>query len=135
MVSVMMDDHPYTQSMQDAPGVESARNYMRAGNNDVEGQLTNWRGKFNPITGPLKAGADLAEQFVGSFRLDVFSTKDQKNSIFIISDSKSRSSLFYHLPIENVPRASSSAMQNGMGNTFQYYIWKEKNSFGGGGSW
>jgi RHS repeat-associated protein len=135
MVSVMMDDHPYTKSMQDAPSVNAAREFMGEGRNAVPGQLTNWEGAFNPITGPIRAGADIAEQFVGSFRLDVFSTKDQKNSIFIISDSKSRSSLFYHLPIENVPRASSSAMQNGMGNTFQYYIWKEKNSSGGGGSW
>jgi len=125
MISVMLGDHPYTESMKDAPGVEAARNYMLSGENDVPGQLTNWRGKFHPIKGPLSAGFDLAEQFVGSFSLNIFPTDNCATDCFILSDTKSRTSLFYHLPIDNVDRTDSRAMKQGMGTTYQYYLWKE----------
>ena len=42
-----------------------------------------------------------------------------KVNIYAVGDSKSRSSLFFHLPVNN-PRRTNS---NLMGNTYQPYLW------------
>ena len=65
---------------------------------------------------------NMAEQFIGSYRLDVFSSSNNKNFLNIISDSKNKSSLFLHLPIENTRRKQQQ--DPSLGNTYQFYIWK-----------
>jgi hypothetical protein len=62
----------------------------------------------------------MAEQFIGKYRLDVFSSADGKNYNNIISDSKSRSSLFYNRDVADISRSKS----NSGGTTYQFYIWK-----------
>ncbi len=64
----------------------------------------------------------MAEQFIGSYRLDIFTSKDSKNYNNIISDSKSKSSLFYNLPVTD--RGRSDMQSPDLGNTYQFYLWK-----------
>jgi hypothetical protein len=52
--------------------------------------------------------------------LDVFTSQDGKSYNNIISDSKSRSSLFYNRDVGDKSRNQTSTM----GTTYQFYIWK-----------
>ena len=62
------------------------------------------------------------KQFIGSYRYDGYISKDGSHMNNVITDSKSRTSLFYHRGLKN-PRRRDSKL---MGNTYQFYIWKSK---------
>ena len=58
-------------------------------------------------------------QFIGSFALRARTSPEGQYIYYAVGDSKSRSSLFFHLPVNN-PRRTNS---NLMGNTYQLYLW------------
>jgi hypothetical protein len=117
--SVLLSDHPYTEAMKNDKGVLGAHQRIRDGKTDVAGQITKYGRKWNlwdVLTTP-----SLAKQFVGKYVIDVYTSKDGNYFNNVISDSKSRESLFYHFPGAGTPRRSETQT---MGNTYQFYIWK-----------
>lgn len=83
------------------------------------GRLTNVGWTFYP----WKAAINSPLQFIGSFRYDGYSSKDGYYIYNVVTDSKSRTSLFYHIPlIHNVRRNKGVSL----GNTYQFYLWKSK---------
>ena len=73
---------------------------------------------------PLTAGFDVWEQMIGEANISWY---DLGNKVlFMMIDSKSNTSLFYHLPfIKNKERGESGF---GYGNTYQTYMWTESKS-------
>lgn len=73
---------------------------------------------------PLTAGFDMWEQMIGEANISWY---DLGNKVlFMMMDSKSNTSLFYHLPIfKNKERGKSGF---GYGNTYQTYMWTESKS-------
>lgn len=120
--SVFLSDHPYTKAMKDQPSVKISHNLINKGLTEVKGQRTavgsdfGWRDYISSFS--------MAEQFIGSYRLDVFSS--QKGNYFnnVISDTKSRSSLLYNRNVNDVRRSHPSTQNWGTGTTFQFYIWQ-----------
>jgi RHS repeat-associated protein len=120
--SVLLGDHPYTQSMKDATVVQESHRLIEERKTEVEGQRTNIKGKFG-VWGYLFSFS-MAEQFIGKYQLDVFTSQDSENYLNIISDSKSRSSVLYNRDVKDVRRSHPSTKKWGTGTTYQFYIWK-----------
>ena len=120
--SVFMSDHPYTEAMKSAKDVLEGQQRIVNGGTDIPGQITNLQSKWglwDVLTTP-----SLARQFVGSYRYDAFTSKNGFYLNNVVSDSKSMSSLFYHLyPSSMNP---NRAQQKIMGTTYQFYIWQSK---------
>ena len=108
--------------MKSDGGVQKAQKLIDEGKTDVEGQITNYGVGFG-LKGLLTSGT-MAEQFIGSYRLDIYTSNDCESRCNIISDSKNRKSLLYRLPVQNVDRGHPSTKNYGTGNTYQFYIWK-----------
>ena len=128
-VSVMLGDHPYSRSLSDteAEEVGRAQQAISEGRTDVEGQMTNIGVGFG-VWG-LLSSTSLAEQFIGSYRLDVFTSRDEGSYLNVISDSKSRESFFLRMVEDNPNRNPSNrnpSLPSGQEttNTYQFYIWK-----------
>lgn len=75
---------------------------------------------------PLRANLDMYEQMWGRSNMSWYKLGDE--TLFLMTDSKSQQSLFYRIPsIDNFERSSNFKF-NGLGNTYQTYIWTESNS-------
>ena len=73
---------------------------------------------------PLTAGLDMWEQMIGEANISWY---DLGNKVlFMMVDSKSNISLFYHLPFINNKERGESGF--GYGNTYQTYMWTESKS-------
>ena len=73
---------------------------------------------------PLTAGLDMWEQTIGEANISWY---DLGNKVlFMMVDSKSNISLFYHLPFINNKERGESGF--GYGNTYQTYMWTESKS-------
>ncbi len=121
-ISILLGDHPYTKEMMSADKVLEWQYKIAINDTNKQGQATdiigNW-GLWDVFTTP-----SLAKQFVGSYRYDAFTSSDGKYLNNVVSDSKSRSSLFYHLYPSSWNQQRSQ--QRIMGNTYQFYIWQSK---------
>ena len=120
--SVFLSDHPYTEEMKSAKGVLEGQQRIASGDTDIPGQITEWKGSWglwDVVTTP-----SMAKQFNGSYRYDAFTSKDGNYLNNVISDSKSMSSLLYHLYPSS--RNPNRAQQKIMGTTYQFYIWQSK---------
>lgn len=123
-VSFLMSDHPYTETMKRDGPVRRAHSAIENQKTDVPDQMTNVKSGFG-LKGYLSPyNRTKAEQFIGSYRLDVFSSNDCKSFCNIISDVKSRSSLLYDANANDVKRGDPSTKTWGTGNTYQFYLWK-----------
>ena len=118
--SVLLENHPYTKEMSNDARVVWAQDKLCSGMTDIKGQITSVKRKFGIID--LLSTASFAKQFVGSYRYDGYTSKDGKYINNVITDSKSRTSLFYH-PNLDTPRRKEC---NALGNTYQFYIWRSK---------
>jgi hypothetical protein len=82
---------------------------------------------------PWKDNLSSAPQFIGTFSGDVFVSEDGKSLVFVISDSKSTTSLFYRAAQEhdrvpepwNYDPSIFDDCLNCKGNTYQKYTWTE----------
>lgn len=115
---MLLGDHPYTEEMKKEKLVKESQKLIAEGKTEVKGQRTDIGSGFG-FWGYLSSFSD-AEQFIGSYRLDIFTSKDGKSYNNIISDSKNRSSLFFNADVSNKSRSQT----NTMGTTYQFYIWK-----------
>jgi RHS repeat-associated protein len=109
-------------AMQDAHGVNAARNYFYEKYNgqaiSTESSVTNFKGSFG-IPGLLRAGVDPVEQYIGSYRVDVLvvTNNNQNELLFVITNTTSFESAAYGLPLD---------WNNGpMGNCTQMYVFTE----------
>ena len=121
-ISVFLSNHPYTKDFVDDVYIREQQNKIRNGKTDVPGQITNVQGDwglFDVFANPLSS----PRQFIGSYRYDAYTSKDGRYLNNIVSDSKSKTSLFYHCPIF---KNHSRNGQRYLGNTYQFYIWRSK---------
>lgn len=120
-ISILYENHPYTQRMMlDDRVVESQQNILN-GETSVSGQITNVGRNWYLWDVILPKNWHAAPQFIGSYSFDAY-TSSNGELLNIISDSKSRRSLLLHIPKKNKSRKESKYM----GNTYQFYIWKSK---------
>ena len=120
-ISILYENHPYTQRMMlDDRVVESQQNILN-GETSVSGQITNVARNWYLWDVILPKNWHAAPQFIGSYSFDAY-TSSNGELLNIISDSKSRRSLLLHIPKKNKSRKESKYM----GNTYQFYIWKSK---------
>ena len=116
--SVLLDDHPYTEAIKNDDFAKNSQNIVRSRGRN--GKYTNVaRAEFFPwqasLTNPM--------QFIGTYRYDGSSSKDGRNINNVATDSKSITSLGYHIPFLNNHRRSQS---KAFGTTYQFYIWRSK---------
>ena len=116
--SVMLDNHPYTEAIKNDDFAKKSQNIVRS--RGENGKYTNAaRAEFFPwqasLTNPM--------QFIGTYRYDGYSSKDGRNINNVATDSKSITSLVYHIPFLNNHRRSQS---KAFGTTYQFYIWRSK---------
>lgn len=111
-----------SQNMSDAAGVTAARDLFYQKN---EGRpfeqwepVTNYRGTFG-LAGLVGAGADPTEQFVGSYRVDIFPDAG-RNARFEVTNTTSIESFLYGLG----PAYEREDLSYG-GNMRQTYTWIE----------
>jgi hypothetical protein len=82
--------------------------------------VTNFAGKFG-IPELIFAGFDLVEQFVGSMNIDIQVDEGGENLLFIVGNTTSKTSAFYHMAGSHDRTSGHEAM----GNMYQLFIWKE----------
>ena len=116
--SVMLDCHPYTEAVKNDDFAKKSQNIVRA--RGENGKYTNVaRAEFFP----WQAGFTNPMQFIGTYRYDGFSSKDGNYINNVVTDSKSITSLGYHIPFLNNHRRSQN---KAFGTTYQFYIWRSK---------
>jgi RHS repeat-associated protein len=127
--SLFLDDHPLTQQVRDMNAIRKFQNevynklarWKIAGMDISKFSYTNYNGKFNILT----ADSDFATQFIGTFTGDAFMSSTGK-LIFVISDAKTTTSLFYRLADEKSRVADSKIfIKSPYSTTVQKYIWTE----------
>lgn len=110
------------QDIADAPGVNSARDrfYEKNANKPYEQweELTNYGASFG-LSGLIRAGIDPTEQFVGSYKVEIFPNKN-KTLRFEVTNNTSMTSFLYGLG----PEYERSDLRYG-GNMGQTYTWEE----------
>jgi RHS repeat-associated protein len=125
---IYLPKHPTTRRLTNARAVNKARAYFykkylndyKIGPSLKGASVTNIKGDFGFI-GVISAGLDIVEQFVGSMNIDIHVDEKGENLLFVISNTTSETSAFYHL-------ADSHEREWGdteMGNLNQVYIFKE----------
>jgi len=111
--------------MKHAPGVDAARDYYNQKNKDNMDcdcknakAVTNFAAKFG-LSGYVKAGLNPTQQFVGSYRIDIYPLSKCKK-VFLLTNTSSFKSLTYGVG----PAWNRSSFGPG-GNMTQYYWWIE----------
>jgi hypothetical protein len=126
---IFTPNHPMTTRLKNAYQVNRARaffykKYLANFKNrqPLKGAyVTGFKGSFG-LAGLTVAGTDIVEQFVGSINIDIQVDANGENMLFIISNTTSKTSAFYHIAdsYERTPNGLTS-----MGNIYQVFIWKE----------
>ena len=116
--SVVLSNHPYTQEIMNEEFVKKCQNVIRT--RGMNGKYTN---VGRPEFFPWQAGPFSPMQFIGTYRYDGYSSKNGKYINNVVTDTKSVTSLIYHIPFFNNHRRSQN---RNFGNTYQFYIWRTK---------
>ena len=116
--SVLLGDHPYTETLKNESFVKRSQNIILS--RGKNGKYTNaGRPQFYPWDAKLNSPM----QFIGTYRYDGYSSKDGSYFNNVVTDTKSITSLVYHIPfLKNHRREQNKAF----GTTFQFYIWRSK---------
>jgi RHS repeat-associated protein len=92
--------------------------YAGENNQALYTNFSAYSGSFKPwnesVSSPM--------QFIGTFSGDVFLSYDKKTLIFVMTDSKSRTSLYLRI-LGDIPRKEGVRIKES--NTYQKYIWTE----------
>ncbi len=97
---------------------ETMKEYAKSNGQLLVSGWSGYGGQFKPT---MERGGP--SQFIGSFSGDILLSYDGTSLVFVITDSKSVSSLFYHITdLFNNDRIGAS---DSFGNTYQKYIWNE----------
>ena len=116
--SVLLGDHPYTEAVKDESFVKQRQRIIRS--RGKNGKYTN---AGRPQFYPWEASIDSPMQFIGTYRYDGYSSKDDRYINNVVTDSKSVTSFGYHIPFLNNHRRSRNRE---FGTTYQFYIWRSK---------
>lgn len=116
--SVILSNHPYTQEIMKEEFVKKCQNVIKT--RGKNGKYTN---VGRPEFFPWQADPFSPMQFVGTYRYDGYSSKNGKYINNVVTDTKSVTSLIYHIPFFNNHRRSQN---RNLGNTYQFYIWRTK---------
>lgn len=116
--SVILSNHPYTQEIMKEEFVKKCQNVIKT--RGKKGKYTN---VGRPEFFPWQADPFSPMQFVGTYRYDGYSSKNGKYINNVVTDTKSVTSLIYHIPFFNNHRRSQN---RNLGNTYQFYIWRTK---------
>jgi hypothetical protein len=124
------------EHMKDAFGVEKARKYFYKTRADAYARnanspgtlarmpLTNYGAGFG-ITGLIRAGDDIVEQFIGTYDVEMFPNDRATNMKVVLTNTTSAHSFLYHLPfVENYERGRG-LLPTPMGNITQRIFWNE----------
>jgi LysM repeat protein len=128
--SVFAGDNPLTQKVrQDVEEVNRLRflAYQKFKGAPLPGLSYTGFAAYGGTFLPWKDNFAAAPQFIGTFSGDVFVSNDGKSLVFVISDSKSATSLFLRM-VSNHDRTyewNSDNTQNYFANTYQKYVWTE----------
>ncbi|MDZ4151306.1 RHS repeat-associated core domain-containing protein [Methylicorpusculum sp.] len=117
-------DSANTVEMQTAPGVSAARDFLynKYDGSPPEGStVQGYRASFG-LNGLFTADT-LAEQFVGSYSVDIKVSNGQAN--FSLSNNSSFQSFLYGIPLEWERNTFLSDTSTPMGNMRQTYTWSE----------
>jgi RHS repeat-associated protein len=122
--------HPMTKRMMNAHRVNKAKAFFykkyisdyKKGGTLKGASVTGYRGVFG-FTELVLAGGDIVEQFVGSFDLDIQMDEKGENVLFIMKNTTSSTSAFYHMA--NSHDRDPSVQFDARGNLNQVFIWKE----------
>ncbi|MBS1634128.1 MAG: hypothetical protein JST10_16315, partial [Bacteroidetes bacterium] len=134
--SVFNGNHPLTQKVRNDISEIDRLRYLIYSSHNGELKAGDSYTNFRPYKGrflPWKDNPASAPQFVGTFSGDVYVSNDGKSLVFVISDSKSITSLFYRIASDhdrvtipwNYEPSIFDDCLNCMGNTYQKYIWTE----------
>lgn len=116
--SVILSNHPYTQEIMKEEFVKKCQNVIKT--RGKNGKYTN---VGRPEFFPWQADPFSPMQFVGTYRYDGYSSKNGKYINNVVTDTKSVTSLIYHIPFFNHHRRNQN---RNLGNTYQFYIWRTK---------
>jgi hypothetical protein len=118
-----------TEQMQQAPGIQGARDYFFYKNRDRIAScqdllsVTDFRVSFG-LKGLIDAGGNATRQFVGSFYVDIVPDDYPVGSAtFTVYNVTSLYSFLYHLP--GVPEYGRNVAPYG-GNAYQTFSWQEQ---------
>lgn len=112
--SVLLEDHPYTETVMNEDFVKENQNEIR-----LRGKNGKYTNVGRPEFFPWQAGLTSPMQFIGTYRYDGYSSNDGQYINNVVTDSKSVTSLGYHIPFLNNHRRSQ---KKEFGNTYQFYI-------------
>jgi RHS repeat-associated protein len=116
--SVMLEDHPYTEAVKNENFVKQRQRIIQS--RGKNGKYTN---AGSPQFYPWDASLTSPIQFIGTYRYDGYSSKDGRYINNVVTDTKSVTSLGYHIPfLSNHRRSQNKAF----GTTYQFYIWRSK---------
>lgn len=116
--SILPGDHPYTEAVKDEEFVKESQNTIR-----LRGKNGKYTNAGRPGFFPWQANPTSPMQFIGTYRYDGYSSKDGRYIYNVVTDSKSVTSLGYHIPFLNNHRRHQSRE---FGTTYQFYIWRSK---------
>ena len=116
--SVLLESHPYTKAIKNEDFVKDYQDEIRS--RGKNGKYTN---VGRPNFYPWQASPLSPMQFIGTYRYDGYSSKDGLYINNVVYDSKSITSLGYHIPFLNNHRRSQ---RREFGDTYQFYIWRSK---------
>ena len=114
--SVLLENHPYTKAIMNDGFAINSQNVVRSRGRD--GKYTN---VARPDFYPWQASPLSPMQFIGTYRYDGYSSKNGQSIYNVATDSKSVTSLYYHMPFLRNHRRSQ---QKEFGNTYQFYLWR-----------
>ena len=113
--TVLLDNHPYTQTIMKDKFAKSCQDVVR-----FRGDNSSYINVGRPEFFPWQASPFSPMQFIGTYRYDGYSSRDGKTIYNIATDSKSVTSLGYHIPFLNNHRRSQKTE---FGTTYQFYLW------------
>ena len=116
--SVLLGDHPYTEAIKDEIFVKQRQKIIKS--RGKKGKYTN---AGRPQFYPWKASLNSPMQFIGTYRYDGYSSEDGHYINNVVTDTKSVTSLVYHIPFLKNHRRSQKKV---FGTTYQFYIWRSK---------
>lgn len=116
--SVILEGHPYTQAIMNEDFVKSNQEVIKS-----RGTNAKYTNVARPNFYPWQASISNPMQFIGTYRYDGYTSKNPLFINNVATDSKSITSLFYHIPFLKNHRRSQKKK---LSNTYQFYIWKSR---------
>ncbi len=122
-ISILLSNHPYTQQMMKEKQILDAQTEIHEGSTNVVGQYTGGGKRWGVIDVINPLNWTMAQQFIGSYRYDIYTSGNGVLFNNVVSDSKSVRSLFYHIVPDRYNK-DRKFYTNCFGNTYQFYIWQ-----------